>query len=201
MKTIILPSGSKGIDTIEVLNEKHCQWLKEHGFDFVFKYLGSTSKTELDLILEHDLAVSFVTYANAWNADNSLRSISELDLPEQTDIFLDVEGTSPLNYAIVMTSINKWATNIARNKFGIGIYVGADTQLTSEELYKVYPNRYWHSCSRVTDRFGKEAGPSCGWCIYQLHPPNIKLECGLIVDIDVLQKDYLGRQVTMVIKS
>jgi len=197
VKTINLPAGSRGIDTIQKLNAYHCMWLKENGFDFVIRYMVSLSVEERDIILAHGLALGLCTYAHSFDPQDELDAIKRLQVPTGTDIFLDVEDDK-LDAAALTRRINLWAGRIKGAGCNPGEYVGSGNPHTSKELYALAVSRYWKACSRTVDVNGNEAAPVCGWVLIQLFPPNIKLECGLVVDIDTLQHDYRGRQVAFI---
>lgn len=197
MKVVTLLPGSKGVDTIIDLTADQCQALKSEGVRFVVRYLGDIMTPELKTILASGLAVSFVTFAKRFDGKQAVAQAKALGLPVGTVLWLDVEGITD-DPATLITRINAWAVDVSAAGYIPGMYVGAQCPLTSAELYALKVVRYWHSCSRVVDRDGREAAPSCGWCLYQLSPPN--LHCGpVIVDYDFAQLDYRGRGVAVVI--
>jgi hypothetical protein len=198
VKTIHLPSGSRGIDTVSTLTPEQCAWLKAERYDFVVRYVTSLGAIERDAILRAGLALGLVTYAHSYDPKDEIAAIQRLGIPPGTDIWLDVEDDR-LDAVTLSQRISSWATAIKQGVGCIpGVYVGSGNPLSSVELYALPVNRYWHSCSRVVDRHGLEAAPSCGWVMHQLAPGNVKLPNGLVVDIDVIQADYKGRQVSFV---
>ena len=196
MNTTILPVGSKGIDTVQVLNAGMCRALRDSGIDFVVRYLPSLTAHEIGDIGAANLAFSVVTYANSFDPSDELAQLNRLQIPKLADVWLDVEGVKD-DYVTLQQRITTWARAIKSAGWTPKQYDGSQCLLTSEELYALPTVGYWHSCSRVVDRFGKEAAPSCGWQMHQLHPPNLVV-AGVTVDIDFIQKDYKGRSVTFV---
>lgn len=201
MKVVHLPVGSRGIDTTTPLTKDMCVFLKGAGYDFVVRYLGSLTAKEIETIHDAGLVFSCVTYAKAWNGQQAIQHLSSLGVPRGATVFLDVEDVhSPkLTLAGVITN---WAKVVEAGGFDPGGYFGALSLLSSDEQYALPVRKYWHSCSRVVDDLGKEAGPRCGWVMHQLYPPNVDLEYApkkfLRVDVDFVQRDYGGREVCFV---
>ncbi len=216
MKVWSPPVGSLLVDTVSTVMREDCCYLRDvMHVRGVIRYLGSLTADEQALILSEGLAVGYVTFAKAWNGLQALQHLSHLAAPPDATVFLDVEDVAmdPVTLAGAITS---WSRPLANGGFDPGCYFGAKCLLTSEEMYALPATRkYWHSCSRVVDRFGKEAAPQCGWVVRQLFPPNIDLEIPinrdplfegassdvhkLRVDLDVVEQDYSGRQVHMVV--
>lgn len=196
MNTTILPVGSKGIDTVTVLNGSMCRALRDSGIDFVVRYLPSLRNDEIAQIGAANLALSVVTYALSFDPSDEIAQLTALRIPHGADVWLDVEGVKE-DAITLQQRINTWAKAIKGGGWVPKQYVGAGQLLTSAELYALAVVGYWHSCSRVVDRNGAEAAPSCGWQMHQLHPPNLML-AGVTVDINFVQQDYKGRPVTMV---
>jgi len=96
-----------------------------------------------------------------------------------------------LEPANLIAQINAWATNIAVARFQPGLYVGANALLTSAELYALQVVRYWKGMSRLVDRNGNIAEPSCGWCLSQFYK-TVTL-AGTQVDVDAIGYDYQDR--------
>lgn len=200
MKICQLPSGARGVDTYSTVTRDQAAWLAQDGFEFVVRYLGNLSPAERDVILGEGLALGIVTFAKEWNGLTALQHLSSLALPAGATVFLDVEDVN-LSSETLVGVIEAWARVVSGAGFDPGGYFGAKCLLTSEEMYALSLRKYWHSCSRVVDRNGKEAGPQCGWAMRQLYPPNVDLPCGLRVDLDVLEEDYSGRRVSFVVSS
>lgn len=199
MKVVTLTPGARGIDTVLVLDTAKCLALRAEAVRFVVRYLGSITAHELQTITSAGLACSFVTYAKHWDGPAAVKHLQEIGAPVGCVVWLDVEGVTDDPQTLI-ARINAWARAIKDAGYIPGMYVGAGCPLTSVELYALVVSRYWHSCSRVTDRDGREAAPSCGWCLYQLSPPNVKV-ANVQVDIDFAQLDYQGRGVSVAIQD
>jgi hypothetical protein len=197
MKTVTLLTGSIGVDTIQTLSRPMCDALRRENVRFVVRYLGGLTPIELSTILDSGLACSFVTYAGAYDGPSAAKHLGDLAVPVGAVVWLDVEDVK-MDVPSLIAQIAAWAHTMKDHGYVPGIYVGAGCPLTSQELYALPVVRYWHSCSRVVDRDGREAAPSCGWCMRQLSPPNMTL-AGVKVDIDVVELDYQGRGVAVVI--
>lgn len=176
--------------------------------DFALRYLGSVDAAELQAILDAGLAFMPVTFCRGagWAPSAALGTqdgkqaatrLGALGIPKGTTVWLDVEGPGG-TFHDVIDFINAWAHEVRAAGFDPGLYVGAGAMLTSGELYGLAVDRYWHSCSRVVDRDGKEVAPACGWTMIQVVPGNVTV-AGVEVDIDFIQQDYRGRLPTWVV--
>ena len=205
MKVWQPPTGTRGVDTYSHVSKEQARWLKDNGYDFVVRYLGNLDAPERDGILDAGLALGLVTFAKEWNGLGALQHLARLAVPQDATVFLDVEDVS-LSPTDLVGAIEAWCRPVAGGGFDPGCYFGAKCLLTSEEMYALpQVRKYWHSCSRVIDRYGKEAGPQCGWTMRQLSPPNVQLPC-CYVDAegnhhDVVENDYSGRQVHLVVSG
>jgi hypothetical protein len=189
-----LPVGARGFDTVQRVTSREASALRAAGCDFAIRYLWDQTKPDdLAACRASGLALSFVTYANNFDPQHALAHLARLAVPAGVAVALDLEGvdvkTAP---PALIAKINTWAGVLARAGYVPALYVGAGALLTSEELTALAVVRYWRSCSRTLDRNGREAGPAVGWCMHQLHPPNLAIG-GLVVDLDVIQNDYTGR--------
>jgi hypothetical protein len=197
MQIIAAQTGLLGCDTVQTVSRTHAQGLYSAGFRFLVRYVTSLSAQERDDILGASLGLSFVSYANSFDPSDEIAALKRLNIPSGATVWLDVEGVHD-NPIVLQQRIGGWANALKTAGYEPGMYVGAQSLLTSSELYRLPVVRYWHSCSRVTDRNGQEAGPSCGWAMRQLFPPNIA-RVGLTIDIDVIETDYFSRQIHLVI--
>ncbi len=197
MRAVTLLTGSLGVDTVLSLTGAMCDALKREGVRFVIRYLGGIGRPEIETILGSGLACGFVTYAGAYSGEKAIKHLQDLGAPPGVTVWLDCEDVKQ-DVPSLIGQINAWAHAMKDHGYVPGLYVGAGCPLTSAELYKLPVVRYWHSCSRVVDRDGNEAGPSCGWTMHQLSPPNIT-SAGVKVDADFAQLDYLGRGVSVLI--
>ena len=185
-----------GVDTVQRLTPVTASALRREGMSFVVRYLGSLTPEELACILSAGLAVMPVTYAKAYSGMSAISELRKLAIPEGCTVWLDLEGETDPAPAIA-AKINAWAGQVQAGGYEAGLYVGAGCVLTSEELYGLKVTRYWDSCSREIDRNGRSAAPKCDYCMVQLRPFNTQIG-GVIVDVDVVQRDVLGRLPTWV---
>lgn len=185
-----------GVDTVVRLTHASACALKREGMTFAVRYLGSLSAEELACIMSAGLACMPVTYAKAYSGMSAISELRKLAIPEGVTVWLDLEGeTDPA--PVIAAKINAWAGQVQAGGYEAGLYVGAGCVLTSEELYGLKVTRYWDSCSREIDRNGRSAAPKCDYCMVQMRPFNTSI-AGVIVDVDVVQRDVLGRLPTWV---
>ena len=196
MRAVPAHPFAMGVDTVVSLTPGMCSALKSAGMRFAVRYLGGVGLLEVGTILDAGLAFMPVTYAGQYDGFRAVQHMHDLNLPRGCTVWLDVEGAqeTPLELA---AKINAWAHSVQAAGFDAGLYVGAGALLTSAQLYGLAVDRYWHSCSRVTDIAGAESAPACGWSMYQLNPYNTQV-AGVTVDVDVIQQDYKGRVPTWV---
>jgi Domain of unknown function (DUF1906) len=203
MKVVNVPIGSKGIDTVTVLNSTTCDRLKLTGVDFVVRYLGGVTDDELNVILTSGLGVQLVTYSRAvgWMPDSEMgvsdgqtdvTRLKTLGVPENMVLWLDLEGSGGSSvgtgaWAAARSSVVTQAGYIA------GLYVGSGCILSGPELYALANvKRYWRAFnSGIPDI-------QCGYSQFQLYPPDQML-AGIEVDYDYSTSDYTGRVPTMLV--
>lgn len=185
-------AGAKGFDCDTVLDDASSARLFAAGMRFGVRYLGSLTSGELDAMLASGLACMPVTFGGAFDGPQAVRHAQQAGIPKGATVWLDLEGQSiatPIH--TLVTKINMWSGSVRTAGYDPGLYVGANALLTSTELYALSMDRYWHSLSRVVDRNGQLAEPSCGWCMHQLFPSTTV--AGVFVDFDFVQQDYRGR--------
>ena len=190
MRAVPAPFPAMGVDCVSTITAASAAALAAAGVQFCVRYLGGLTADELETILVAGLAVSPVTYADRFDAAETLAELQALNVPQGVTVWLDVESvkTDPTS------QINAWADALSGAGYQPGLYVGAnigppDNPLLAEALYKLRVVRYWASMSNVPT-------PQCGWCLRQLYPTT-KI-AGVPVDVDVTQCDWEGRTCTMV---
>ncbi len=187
--------GARGFDCLAHVTPAVAVEMKGRGFDYCVRYLGSVTPEELKGILAAGLAFMPVTFGGSFSGPDAAAYCKGLGLPAGVTVWLDVEGwKSAADVAELTSKINAWAAAIKAAGYDAGIYVGAGSLLDSHELYALPVDRYWHSLSRVVDRFNNLAEPECGWCQYQLVDTEPMAADGkpypIPIDINVIQKDY-----------
>lgn len=185
-----------GIDTVQRLSAENVAALKSEGMRFAIRYLGSLTPEELRVILAAGLACMPVTFAKHYSGMSAIGELRKLGMPEGVTTWLDLEGETDAAPEII-AKINAWAGQVQAGGYEAGLYVGAGCVLNSQELYSLKVTRYWDSCSVELDRDGRRAMPKCDTCVTQLRPYNTPI-AGCIVDVDVIQRDALGRLPTWV---
>jgi hypothetical protein len=201
--------GAKGFDCVtQITADTAKRMVESEGMDFAVRYLGSLPPEETQVILDAGLAIMPVTYglkhghvpSAAFGSDygaQSAKRAADAGLVSGVTIWLDLEDCAGTPDDII-AFVNAWSTEVINAGCVPGLYVGFGTMLTSQELYALKSARYWHSLSRVTDRNGLLAEPTCGWCMHQLYPTTSAGE--IPVDVNFIQQDYRGRLPTWVRK-
>lgn len=190
--------GARGFDCVTSIDVARAARLRAAGFDFGVRYLGSLTNAEIDAMHAADLSVMPCTYGGAFDGHQAVAHAQEAGIPPGVTIWLDVEGqggvdasADDVRAAMLVAKVNAFAAIVRGAGYDPAIYVGAGALLTSAELFALAVDRYWHSMSRVVDRRGALAEPSCGWCMHQLFPT--VLRGGTNVDINIVGQDFMGR--------
>jgi hypothetical protein len=194
--------GAMGFDVDMVIAPTIAKALRNAGMIFAVRYLGSLTSAECDSLLGAGLALMPVTFADAWNGPQTVAQLRACGILEGVTVWLDVEGLGgdPTTAAEgAKAKIRTWADEVRAAGFDPGLYVGAQALLTSQELYELPVDRYWHSMSRITDRNGALAAPICGWCMHQLYP-TVPV-AGIPVDVNFIQKDFRDRLPTWMVAA
>jgi hypothetical protein len=200
MKIAIATMGARGTDSVTPITLLVARSLRLLSNDFCCRYLSSITPAELATILSSGLAFIPFTYADQFDGATTVAQLKALGIPTGATVFLDVEGIGPgITPTQLITKINAWADTVMAAGFIAGLYVGANAQLTSAEVYALHVTRYAKSLSRLMDRFGNLVEPDCGWCFIQLYPSTTW--AGIGVDLDFIQSDYQGRFPTWVVAS
>jgi hypothetical protein len=167
--------------------------MREAGVDFFVGYLGVLNAERLGHLMCAGIAFMPVTLASQYNGTASVNEAQALGLPAGTTVWLDLEGLAAFKAQPqeLAAKINAWAATVQAAGYEPGLYVGSPQPFTSQELYALGVVRYWRAPSRVMDRNGKLADPSCGWCMSQLWPS--VTWAGVWSDINFVQQDYRGR--------
>jgi hypothetical protein len=190
------PSGARGVDTILTFGPSRAKAIKDAGFDFVIRYLGTLTMLERNVLLNAGLALLAVTYSRraGWqpntavgdsDGQHAVQNARMAGLPEGMSLFLDVEGPHGKG-ADVIGYVNAWATRVIAGGYRAGIYVGYGIPLTDQQMYySLKVTGYWDSCS-------KNVGVAVrGFQMVQEYPGNQKI-AALQVDVNRIQADLLG---------
>jgi hypothetical protein len=200
----VLDVGDLGADSYvasKAGTDAHFQSLRKVGLKFFIGYLGHVTPERLKSILQAGLDFMPVTLGMAagvkldgalgasWGS-KTVAHCQKLGLPLGVTTWLDLEG-APQTPSLIMSYVREWAKKVSLAGFNPGLYVGAGAQLSSSELYSLPVYRYWQSLSRETSMKGEIVEPACGWCAIQLYP-SVTVG-GVLIDYNVIQKDYKGR--------
>jgi hypothetical protein len=184
--------GARGTDSVTLIDAVTAAKFKASGVDFVFQYLGTVTAQGVADIVAAGLGFMVVTYADQFDGPKAVAELRALDLPAGCTVWLDVESIGPtVTIASLKAQINSWAAAVFAAGYVPGLYVGANCQLTSLELYQLAVVRYWASESMIVDRNGQLAAPACGFCVVQCFPS--VLWQGVEVDMDFIHEDYQNR--------
>jgi hypothetical protein len=162
-------SGLVGFDTDTKLDLTTAKLFRQSGYSFCLRYISLDNENSADLdhdeaqaILEAGLAlmpVQHVRYAG-WTptassgtetgktaADNAIH----VGFPSKVNVWLDLEGINPNATAdAVVAYCNSWYEAVAQVGYLPGLYVGANSVLDGQQLYRDLKfQHYWHSLSLV----------------------------------------------------
>lgn len=190
--------GARGADSLPFSSSgtlEEAKALKASGIDFFVGYLGVINATRLGHLIEAGIAFMPCTLANKFDGALAVASLKALGIPAGVTVWLDLEGRKIFDTAapVLIAAIDAWSNAVIMAGYMPGIYVGSPQPLTSEELFALKSVRYWNALSRESDRFGKLAEPSCGWCMWQMNPSIVWRDTGVLIDINILGADFKGR--------
>lgn len=203
MRLVTANPGELCVDTDTALSATECAFFVKSGIKGVWRYLSDLAPVEVATILGAGLKLFFVNHsrlpgwipsATGGNADakRDLADLQRLAIPVGVHVAFDLEEVGGGNPGSVITHVDEHAAGIQASKNLAALYVGAGALLNSVQLYALRSTLYWHSCSRVTDAVGLEAGPACGWGVYQGGPPDDVIG-GVVIDWDYPIRDFKGR--------
>lgn len=197
--------GARGLDCDVVLRPPALAAAKNAGFRFVVRYVtlghdadpDDLATGEVSDILSAGLALMAVQHASFPPVDaakgarfgaNAAAHAAAAGIPHGVNLWLDLEVVSPPTLpADVIAYANAWFTAVEAAGYEPGVYVGAGTGLTGQQLFDDLKFRhYWRSGSDVPDI------PTRGYQLVQRipgHPPSID---GVEIDTNVAQTDRLG---------
>lgn len=164
------PDGVHGFDCNTVLNGTRAQLLRQAGFAFCIRYVsrhqggqpGDLTKTEAEDILGSGLALMAVQHVEpeGWTPTEPLgrtygRSAAfnamQAGLIDGINLWLDLEGVNHTTSSEdVIAYCNAWFGEVAAGGLTPGIYVGANSNLSGDQLYwRLKTKHYWKSGSNV----------------------------------------------------
>lgn len=210
MKTIATTPGQRFVDSYPLSaggTRAQLDAVRASGIDGVILYLGVATAARVADAVAAGLAVMCVTTANHYDGATAAAECKALGLPAGCTVWLDVEGQEAWQTpaADLAAKIDAWARAVEAAGYVPGLYAGAPQPLTSGELWALSVKRYWKGLGRCVDRSGALAEPhGSGWCLIQLQHDNGSGQWWpapdapgrVLVDVDAVQADYLGRTPT-----
>ncbi len=201
-----LAAGKPGdlcVDVDEPLNSGVCGLMRAGGVKGVWRYLSDLTTVEVAVITTAGLVLYFVNHSRlpgwipsaadgAADAKTDIANLQRLGVPAGAHMFFDLEGVGGGRSTNLIVHLDAYASAIKAAGYIPAVYVGAQALLTSAQLYALGFELYWHSGSDVTDITGAEAGPKCGWSIYQGSIVDIPM-FGVTIDWDFISGDFKGR--------
>ena len=191
-----------GFDCDAVLSAELAHQFFSQGYKFCLRYVAraqaslNLSVQEATDILNSGLALMPVQHVRApgWFPDRMLGQedgqqaaaiARSIGFPEGVSLWCDLEAVNPAAQARdVIGYCRAWHEAVRAEGFSPGLYVGAGTLLTGQQLFDLPFRHYWRSSSRVPDI------PTRGYQLIQFSP-TIRLN-GISVDLDVALPDNRG---------
>ncbi len=199
-------AGSHGFDANTKLTASTAKALREAGFKFAIRYLSRKAKPpasdltadELAIIFDAGLAAMAVQHVapSGWTpsdtlgveyGSNAAKHARDIGLPEKSSLWLDLEGIAAGTPASeVIAYCNAWFKEVEHAGYTTGVYVGANSILSADELYlSLRTKHYWKSGSNVPDV------PHRGYCMVQHIIAGDKVG-GVAIDRNVTFVDAFG---------
>lgn len=199
-------SSVPGFDCNAVLSAALAQQFFSRGYKFCVRYLAhaqdslNLSAQEAADILNSGLALMPVQHVRTagWLPDQDLGQqdgqeailiTQTIGFPTGVNVWCDLEEVSTGAKAQDVTDYcTAWHGAVRAAGYSPGLYVGAGTLLTGQQLFDLPFQHYWRSSSSVPDI------PNRGYQLVQFSPP-IQVN-GISVDLDVALPDSRGDAAT-----
>jgi Domain of unknown function (DUF1906) len=209
------PPGLHGIDTNTVLDERVCRAAKARGFSFCLRYVsrggraqaGDLHASEARTILHAGLALMPVQHVAraGWSPTKKLGNtygqtaaahVREIGFPPGVNVWLDLEGVnSSSSHAAVIEYCNAWIAEVDSAGFVPGVYIGARSILTGEDIFwRLRARHFWKSGSRVPDV------PHRGYQLIQKIMRNDQID-GVEIDRNLTVNDNFGQSVLWLVSK
>lgn len=205
MKAQVAQAGDLCIDADEPLDQTACTLFRSRGIRGVWRYLSDLTAAEVTTIISSGLILYFVNHSRlpgwipsaaegAADAKTDIANLQKLGVPAGVHMCFDLEGVGGgvASVTSLVAHLDAYASAIIAAGYTPALYVGDQSLLTGTQLYDLAFFLYWHSASRVVDVTGAEAGPECGWSVYQGSITEVKL-FGVTIDWDFIGGDFHGR--------
>ncbi len=201
-------SGLKGFDRVIPLNYQSAKEKFREGYHFCLRYISREKEREGDLdsqevndILNAGLALMPVQHPRTagWKATleegvtwgrNAASHCKTIGIHAGTNVWLDLEGVSEdSTQQEIDAYCNAWHKEVKAGGFKPGLYVGAGSRLSGDNLYyRLEFKHYWKSESTVPDIANRG---------YQLIQHSYTQD----LDLDYTQTDRKGGNVYWTIKG
>jgi hypothetical protein len=202
------PVGCLAFDSFSHVSREQAAGLERWGCKVAMLYAELATAEDLANCIGAGLAVTFILEGLAAStiptedlgarmARDAVARMRALGVPDGASYAIDLEGNGREPGAWV--AFANGAADVLAGGGDLPVaYVGAGLGLSSGELYALRTPRYWRGMSRVVDREGELAEPSCGWCAVQQYPDNLAIG-GAKVDVSVIGLDFKKRGLTAVV--
>jgi hypothetical protein len=208
MRIITIKGEMKAFDTFGHITADQAKAMATDGYRAAGLYTAVCDAADLANCTSNGIGVHFIFEGLAktteptpalgiTQATAGIGTMRALGVPPGATYSADLEGDGRIfsdwiEYADSIASLVNKGMDISSS------YIGEGTGLTSLELYQLSCVRYWKGASRVLDRHGELAEPSCGWAAIQ-GPIDVTHASGLHYDQDVLWLDYRSRSFSLVV--
>lgn len=203
MRLVIGKPGDLCVDVDEPLDAGTCSSMRAGGVKGVFRYLSDLTVSEVATITAAGLILYFVNHSRlpGWipsaaeggrDAAGDIANFKHLGIPVGVHMFFDLEGVGGASPSNLIAHLDAYASAIKAAGYIPAVYVGERSLLNSVQLYALGFVLYWHGASHVEDITGAEAGPDCGWSIYQASMVDIPM-FGVTIDWNFISGDFHQR--------
>lgn len=202
-----VPPPLQGFDTDSVLDEKMVLEFVSRHYGFCLRYLshednaskGDLSADEALLIRQHGLGLMLVQHVRfyPWSPTGALGKeygqyavahAQTVGIPHGVSVWMDLENVNIKSAAqAVIDYCNAWFLAVKDAGYSPGLYVGANSGLSGEQLYQLPFQAYWKSISSVPDIPGR------GYQMVQSIPPKaVSSKLPIAIDSNYATTDNKG---------
>lgn len=212
MKAVTARPNMRGFDCNQPLLPEQARAFREHGYDFVVRYLPRVTQAAHDLTSEEVygllrsglqvMPVQHVESAESWSPSaekgyrygtTAAQRAFACGFRQGCTVWLDLEGVAVGTLPqTVIDYCREWYDAVKAFGFEPGIYVGWHCGLTAWDLYYPLPfTRYWGAYNLNADEFPAVRG----LCMKQsaAKPSDYPPKAGVWeIDVNVIRADKLG---------
>jgi hypothetical protein len=163
------------------------QAMRADGIEAIYGYLGVINEERVGYALAAGMALMPVTLADRFDGPFAVTQLRALGVQSGATVCLDLEGRMIYQQGAeaAIQLVNRWADPVSIAGYVPALYVGVPQPLNSEQLWGLRVHGYWRGQGAAVEP------ARCGWWAYQAYPSQVR--GGVLVDIDMLTEDYLGR--------